>query len=76
MTSDDLAEEYKAAFPYKFTARYEVSLTEDGFRSGLIVTNTGDAAFDFQALLHTYYNIEAVGPTRKRGLNLYLYIHI
>ena len=69
LTSDDLSEEHKAAFPYKFSARYEVAVSESGFRSGLVVTNTGDAAFDFQALLHTYYNIEAVGGIEVSGLD-------
>ena len=69
LDSSDLSEEYAKEFPSAFSARYEVALSASGFRSGLIVTNTGEASFEFQALLHTYYNIEAVGGISVEGLD-------
>jgi len=68
LTQDGITAEHAKAWPHKFTLRYEVTLTEDGFGTSLTATNTGEAAFEFQALLHTYYAIEAVGGVSVEGL--------
>jgi len=68
LTQEGIADEYAKAWPHNFTLRYEVTLTKDGFGTSLTATNTGEAAFEFQALLHTYYAIEAVGGVSVEGL--------
>jgi glucose-6-phosphate 1-epimerase len=34
-----------------------VSLDPESLNTTIVVTNDGDAAFDFQTLLHTYFKI-------------------
>lgn len=58
LSSESIPEETKALWPYKFALIYSVSLDRDSLNTTLVVTNDGDAAFDFQTLLHTYFKIK------------------
>lgn len=57
----DASEATRAVWPHGFQLTYRVRLHPDGFATSLTVRNTDVAAFDFQALLHTYYRV-AAGP--------------
>mmetsp|Transcript_41365 Transcript_41365/g.72652 ORF Transcript_41365/g.72652 Transcript_41365/m.72652 type:complete len:228 (+) Transcript_41365:134-817(+) len=49
-----------AMWPYKFEAKYAVTLKEDRLATELTVTNTDSKPFDFTAALHSYWSISAV----------------
>jgi glucose-6-phosphate 1-epimerase len=57
-----------------FSLEYIVSLTAAHLKMTLRVTNPGDAAFKFHALLHTYFKIPDVGKAVVRGLQGRKYI--
>jgi glucose-6-phosphate 1-epimerase len=61
LSSDRLSDATKALWPYKFTLLYSVILDEKSLTTTLVVANDGDESFDFQMLLHTYFNIKASG---------------
>ena len=46
-----------AMWPYKFNAKYTVTLKDDELATDFTVTNTDDKPFDFTAALHTYWSI-------------------
>lgn len=57
LSSESISEDFKALWPYKFALIYSVSLDPESLNTTIVVTNDGDAAFDFQTLLHTYFKI-------------------
>jgi len=63
-----IGEEFAKQWPFKFKLRAVVQLGEHGYTQTLEVTNTGDATFPFQALVHTYYALETIGGASVNGL--------
>lgn len=57
LTTAMISSEMRAAWPYKFSLQYSVTLAGDELRTALGVRNEGDAKFDFQTLLHTYLRV-------------------
>lgn len=68
LTNKDLSVEYAEAYPHQFKLVFEVTLSADGFSTAMYITNNGETAMNFQALFHTYYNIEAIEPVFVTGL--------
>ncbi|KAG0097938.1 hypothetical protein BGZ93_001571 [Podila epicladia] len=58
-----ITEEFRKLWPFDFSLVYTVRLTADNIETGLRVHNIGDRAFDFNALLHTYFLIPVIGLT-------------
>ena len=48
-------------WPYKFEAKYTVTLEADKLATELCITNTGTNAFDFTAALHSYWSVSSIG---------------
>lgn len=57
----------RALWPHAFLARLTVSVA-DGLHVSLTVTNTGDAPFDFEEALHTYFAVGDVHAATVHGL--------
>lgn len=53
-----LSPEFQKAWEYDFGLVYSVTLTKDGLETSLQVQNKGTQNFDFQVLMHTYFNVE------------------
>ena len=58
LSSAQLSEESKKAWPYDFALVYSVTLFKDGLQTMLNVQNKGDKSFEFQMLLHTYFRVD------------------
>eukprot|EP00611_Tribonema_gayanum_P022379 TRINITY_DN4478_c0_g1_i1.p1 TRINITY_DN4478_c0_g1~~TRINITY_DN4478_c0_g1_i1.p1 ORF type:complete len:303 (-),score=80.61 TRINITY_DN4478_c0_g1_i1:112-1020(-) len=58
----------RALWPFAFHLRYVVELGETQLTTTLHITNTSDAAFRCQALLHTYLAVEDISQTAVTGL--------
>ena len=54
-------------WPHAFECTYTVTLTPDRLATTFRVTNTGDAAFDFTAALHTYLAVSSVANVELLG---------
>jgi glucose-6-phosphate 1-epimerase len=63
------SESTRAVFPHQFSLSYTVSMGVDGLRSTFRATNTGEAAFKCQALLHTYIAVPKIEDVRVQGLS-------
>lgn len=50
-----------------FSCEFTVSLTADSCDTTLTVKNTGDDSWDFQAALHSYFDISSIGATSIGG---------
>lgn len=57
LTSNNLSDDMKKAWPYDFSLQYSVTLSKDGLQTMLSVRNEGDKPFDFQTLFHTYFTV-------------------
>lgn len=53
-----LDEATRGKWPYDFGLVYGVTLNKDTLRTNLQVQNKGSKPFQFQALLHTYFQVE------------------
>eukprot|EP00929_Paragymnodinium_shiwhaense_P000206 TRINITY_DN100450_c0_g1_i1.p1 TRINITY_DN100450_c0_g1~~TRINITY_DN100450_c0_g1_i1.p1 ORF type:complete len:358 (-),score=112.68 TRINITY_DN100450_c0_g1_i1:381-1310(-) len=62
------SEATKEKWPHSFALEYIVSLNAERLKMTLKITNTGDAPFQFHALLHTYFNIPDIGEAAVSGL--------
>jgi len=61
-------DETRAMWDYPFLCTFEVSVTADSLDTKLLVKNIGeDAAFDFQAALHSYFDISSIGSITISG---------
>eukprot|EP00284_Hemiselmis_tepida_P016809 CAMPEP_0174928900 /NCGR_PEP_ID=MMETSP1355-20121228/26741_1 /TAXON_ID=464990 /ORGANISM="Hemiselmis tepida, Strain CCMP443" /LENGTH=323 /DNA_ID=CAMNT_0016175081 /DNA_START=17 /DNA_END=988 /DNA_ORIENTATION=- len=60
-------DETMAMWPNKFEATYTVSLEEDRMDLELVVKNTDDKAWDFQAALHTYFHVTDIDKCEVTG---------
>ncbi|KAI3431861.1 hypothetical protein D9Q98_010612 [Chlorella vulgaris] len=58
----------RGMWPNSFKAEYTVSLVGDALTTRLVVTNTGDAPFAFNASLHSYFGVADVETATVRGL--------
>lgn len=58
LSSANLSEEHKKAWPYEFGLVYSVTLGKDGLQTMLNVRNQGKEPFEFQMLLHTYFKCD------------------
>ena len=61
LSSAQLSEEAKNAWPYDFGLVYSVTLGRDRLQTMLNVRNTGDKSFEFQMLLHSYFRVDVSG---------------
>eukprot|EP00041_Stephanoeca_diplocostata_P013502 m.236942 g.236942 ORF g.236942 m.236942 type:complete len:419 (-) comp19361_c0_seq1:229-1485(-) len=68
LSTGDISPEFARVFPFSFTLQYEIVLDASGFSTKLVVNNNGDKDFDVQALLHTYYDVNAIGSVKIEGL--------
>eukprot|EP00933_Yihiella_yeosuensis_P033428 TRINITY_DN27133_c0_g1_i1.p1 TRINITY_DN27133_c0_g1~~TRINITY_DN27133_c0_g1_i1.p1 ORF type:complete len:298 (+),score=54.62 TRINITY_DN27133_c0_g1_i1:71-964(+) len=62
------SEATRGQWDHAFALEYRVSLTAASLTMRLRVVNTGDAPFDFQALLHTYLQIPEISEIAVRGI--------
>jgi len=62
------SEATRALWNHSFALEYVISLTAASLKMTLSVKNTGDAAFNFQTLLHTYFRIPDIAQVTVRGL--------
>ena len=71
-----ISSEFAAAWPHDFKLTYIVSLGPVGFSTEMVIANPAGAAapFEFQTLLHTYYNIGAIESVSVKGLQGATYI--
>ena len=53
-----LTEESRKAWPFEFGLVYSVTLTKDTLETSLQVRNEGKQNFEFQVLMHTYFDIQ------------------
>ncbi|CAM9864755.1 unnamed protein product [Pylaiella littoralis] len=68
------SEETLAKWPHPFSLRYEVDLAADVLAVTLHVTNPGEEAFDFQALLHTYLTVPEIEQAKVQGFHNVPYV--
>ena len=54
--------------PHAFKAVFTVSLHGEKLRTDLRVINTGDAAFEFTAALHSYFEVLDIAKAKVNGL--------
>lgn len=62
------SESTRAIWPHNFTLRYTVTLSEGKLLTSLEITNSGDAEFHCQALLHTYIKVHNIANVTVAGL--------
>ena len=65
LVDDELSR--RSAWPHRFRARYRV-VVGDRLGLGLDVYNTGEAAFTFEAALHTYFAVKDIRQVSVTGL--------
>ncbi|KAF2766628.1 galactose mutarotase-like protein [Teratosphaeria nubilosa] len=74
LSSSQLSQEAKSAWPYDFNLIYSVTLGKEGLQTMLNVQNKGTQSFEFQMLLHTYFKIPDISKTEVKGLGSATYI--
>ena len=62
-------ESTRAMWNKKFTLFYFITLSPNSITTAFKVQNQGDATFQFQALLHTYFHLRDIRLTTIRGLS-------
>lgn len=58
LSSNNLSEESKKAWPFDFGLIYSVTLSKDSLTTSIVVQNAGEKAWEFQTLLHTYLKVK------------------
>ena len=58
----------RAWWPHDFVASLGLRLSAGGLQLEFLVRNTGQAAFEFTAALHSYFRVAAIGDVRLDGL--------
>ena len=58
LSSNNLSEESKKAWPFDFGLIYSVTLGKDSLTTSIVVQNAGEKAWEFQTLLHTYLKVK------------------
>lgn len=56
-----------AVYPYKFSLRYEVTLSTESLTTRLIISNEDSVSFGMQALLHSYIAVPAIDQISLDG---------
>ncbi|KAI7831252.1 aldose 1-epimerase [Gamsiella multidivaricata] len=64
-----ISEEHRKMWPFDFSLVYTVKLGAETIETHLKIQNTGDQAFDFNTLLHTYFLIPDESKVRVIGLS-------
>lgn len=62
-----LSDELKKAWPFEFGLVYSVTLTKESLGTSLQVQNKCQQNFEFQVLMHTYFNVEVSSHLPKRN---------
>lgn len=57
LSSSNLSEESKKAWPFEFGLIYSVTLGKDGLTTTMMVRNEGETAWEFQLLMHSYLRV-------------------
>ena len=57
-------EDTLAVWPHRFQLTMTVVLKATSLSQQLVVKNTGDEAFDFKVLLHTYFHVDDIAKTQ------------
>lgn len=68
LTHNQVAPEMRKLWPFEFQLVYTVTLAGNNLVTGLKVSNTGTAAFDFTTLFHTYIRVKQIAETHIVGL--------
>jgi len=68
LSSAQLDEKSKKAWPYEFTLVYSVTLSTGELGASLEVKNSGDKTWEFTTLLHTYFRIGDISKVSLTGL--------
>jgi glucose-6-phosphate 1-epimerase len=63
LSSSNLSEESKKAWPHEFGLIYSVTLGREGLTTSMVVRNEGESAWEFQTLMHTYLRIAVCLPS-------------
>ncbi|KAF1823618.1 galactose mutarotase-like protein [Dissoconium aciculare CBS 342.82] len=74
LSTANLSEDTKKAWPFGFGLVYSVTLGKDSLQTMLNVRNEGTEAFEFQFLLHTYFRVEDITRTQINGLGSATYV--
>ena len=69
LAPSDLAPARAAEWPHPFSLRLRVAIGGEQLAMTLEVLNTGTAAFDFSAALHTYHQVHDVAAVRIDGVH-------
>ncbi|KAI0020092.1 galactose mutarotase-like domain-containing protein [Xylariomycetidae sp. FL0641] len=64
----------KEAWPYTFSAIYSITLTPENITTGMVITNDGSEAFEFQMLMHTYLRVNDITKVEVTGLDESWYV--
>lgn len=67
LSSKELDEKSRAAWPNEFTLVYSVTLSTGELGASLEVKNSGDSAWEFTTLLHTYFRVGVRGTLEVNG---------
>ncbi|KAF2001934.1 galactose mutarotase-like protein [Amniculicola lignicola CBS 123094] len=68
LSTTELSEEARKAWPFDFGLVYSVTLAKDSLQTVLNVRNEGEESFEFQVLLHTYLKISDISKVAINGL--------
>ncbi|QTD46081.1 D-hexose-6-phosphate mutarotase [Ottowia testudinis] len=68
LTSEDLTDEQRAAWPHAFQLRQKIDLAPGQLTVTLDVSNLGQTPFDFTTALHTYLRVADVAQAQLGGL--------
>ncbi|KAH8650646.1 putative glucose-6-phosphate 1-epimerase [Tricladium varicosporioides] len=68
LSSSNLSDASKKAWPYQFGLIYSVTLGKDGLTTSMVVRNEGEAAWEFQVLMHSYLKIDDISAISITGL--------
>ncbi|KAF4632305.1 hypothetical protein G7Y89_g5821 [Cudoniella acicularis] len=74
LSSNNLNEESKKAWPYDFGLIYSVTLGKEGLTTSMVVRNEGETAWEFQVLMHSYLRIQDISAIAITGLESSAYI--
>jgi len=58
LSPSNLSEESKKAWPFAFGLIYSVTLGRESLGTSIVVRNEGEAPWEFQTLMHTYFRIK------------------
>ncbi|KAN0091659.1 putative glucose-6-phosphate 1-epimerase [Hyaloscypha variabilis] len=74
LSPSNLSEESRKAWPSEFGLIYSVTLGRGNLSTSLVVRNEGDAAWEFQTLMHTYFRVGDIAKVEITGLEKSQYL--